>query len=53
MNIFIKNMICVQCKMAVQVVLEKLEIDYKEIEIGKVTLSKELDPEQQKKLNEA
>lgn len=46
-------MVCVRCKMAVQVVLEKLEIDYKEIEIGKVTLSKELDPEKQKKLNEA
>ena len=46
-------MVCVRCKMAVQVVLEKLEIDYQEIEIGKVRLSKELDPEQQKKLNEA
>ena len=46
-------MVCVRCKMAVQVVLETLEIDYKEIEIGKVTLSKELDPEQQKRLNEA
>ena len=46
-------MVCVRCKMAVQVVLEKLEIDYKEIEIGKVTLSKQLDSEQQKRLNEA
>ena len=53
MNIYIKNMVCVRCKMAVQVVLEKLNIDYREIEIGKVTLSKQLDSEQQKRLNEA
>ena len=46
-------MVCVRCKMAVQVVLEKLEIDYQEIEIGKVAISKELEPEQQKRLNEA
>lgn len=53
MNIYIKNMVCVRCKMAVQVVLEKLNIDYQEIEIGRVTLSKELNSEQQKRLNEA
>ena len=46
-------MVCVRCKMAVQVVLEKLNIDYQEIEIGRVTLSKELNSEQQKRLNEA
>ena len=46
-------MVCVRCKMAVQVVLEKLEIDYQAIEIGKVTLSKDLDSAQQKRLNEA
>ena len=53
MNIYIKNMVCVRCKMAVQVVLEKLEINYQEIEMGKVKLSKELYPEQQKRLKEA
>ena len=46
-------MVCVRCKMAVQVVLEQLGIDYQQIEIGKVTLSKALGPEQQKNLNEA
>lgn len=53
MNIYIKNMVCVRCKMAVQVVLEKLEMDFQKIEIGKVTLSKEPDAEQLKRLNEA
>ena len=53
MTIYIRNMVCVRCKMAVQVVLEKLNIDYQEIEIGKVTVSKELDSELQKRLNEA
>ena len=52
MNIYIKNMVCVRCKMAVQVVLERLEMDFQKIEIGKVTLSKEPDGEQLKRLNE-
>ena len=46
-------MVCVRCKMAVQAVLEKLKIDYALIEIGKVTLSKDLAPEQLKELNNA
>lgn len=53
MNIYIKNMVCVRCKMAVQVVLETLEIDYVDIELGKVRLANELNQEQLKKLNQA
>jgi AraC family transcriptional regulator len=51
MNIYIKNMVCKRCKMAVQSVLEELEIDYLSIELGIVKLAGELSPEQQVKLN--
>ena len=50
MIIYIKNMVCVRCKMAVQSVLEELKIDYLSIELGKVKLAATLNPEQQKNL---
>ena len=53
MNIYIKNMVCVRCKMAVQSVLEELEIDYLTIELGKVKLTGEISSEQQINLNKA
>ena len=46
-------MVCVRCKMAVQSVLEQLEIDFLSIELGKVKLAGELNSEQQKGLNAA
>ena len=39
MNIYIKNMVCVRCKMVVQSVLEKLGIDYLTIDLGRVKLA--------------
>lgn len=51
MNIYIKNMVCVRCKMAVQSVLAELHIDYLKIELGKVELAQDITMEQQKKLN--
>ncbi len=42
MDVFIKNMVCVRCKMAVQSVLESLNINYSRIELGKVILTAEL-----------
>lgn len=44
-------MVCVRCKMAVQSVLEELSIPYETIELGKVTISEALSPEQHKSLN--
>jgi AraC family transcriptional regulator len=51
MLIYIKNMVCVRCKMAVQVVLEQLQIEYLNIQLGKVKLAGTLSPEQLKKLS--
>jgi AraC family transcriptional regulator len=53
MIIYIKNMVCVRCKMAVQAVLKGLKIDYLGIELGRVTLAAALDPDKQQKLAEA
>ena len=52
MMIYIKNMVCLRCKMAVQSVLEGLQIDYTSIELGRVNLPTALLPEQQDKLAE-
>lgn len=51
MYIFIKNMVCVRCKMAVQTVLDNLHISYKSIEIGRVTLTEPLTADQHKELD--
>jgi AraC family transcriptional regulator len=53
MLIYIKNMVCIRCKMAVQSVLEILKISYDRIELGKVYLSNELNSAQLDKLNTA
>ena len=42
MTLFIKNMVCVRCKMAVQSVLEELDIKYQSIELGQVRLAEDL-----------
>lgn len=44
-------MVCVRCKMAVQTVLEELEIEYTDIELGKVKLTHDLSSEEQKNVN--
>ena len=51
MTIYIKNMVCVRCKMAVQSVLESLKINYLHIELGKVSLTTALTLEEQAVLN--
>jgi AraC family transcriptional regulator len=37
-KLFIKNMVCDRCKMAVKAELEKAQIHYSEIELGEITL---------------
>jgi AraC family transcriptional regulator len=53
MYLFIKNMVCVRCKMIVRSVLENLEIPYLNIELGKVSLPEEISPEKRAQLNTA
>lgn len=53
MIIYIKNMVCLRCKMAVQSVLEELHIEYESIELGRVNLRTYLSSDQKKLLNNA
>lgn len=53
MNIYIKSMVCVRCKMAVQSVLEKLDIAYLSVELGRVKLAGNISLEQRNKIQDA
>ena len=44
-------MVCVRCKMAVQSVLERLNIEYEQIELGQVKINDKLSSDQLFKLN--
>lgn len=52
MTIYIKDMVCVRCKMAVRSVLEEMSIPYQKIELGSAVLEKALDAEELQKLND-
>lgn len=51
--IFIKNMVCNRCIMVVQIELDKLGLDVKNIQLGEVTLDRKLAGEEKNKLSEA
>lgn len=53
MHIFIKNMVCIRCKMIVKTVLDSLDIQFEEVELGRATLSSDLDPDKKRELNTA
>lgn len=44
--LFVKNMVCNRCIMVVQDELEKLDLDFTNIRLGEVTLTKELNPDE-------
>jgi AraC family transcriptional regulator len=52
MTLYIKNMVCIRCKMAVQAVLEGLNIDFLSIGIGTVTFESALTSNQKDNFNE-
>jgi AraC family transcriptional regulator len=51
MTVYIKNMVCVRCKMAVRTVLETLNIAYTKIELGKAELKRGLSVQQRDELD--
>ncbi len=53
MDVYIKNMVCVRCKMAVRAVLQSLNIDYTTIELGKAKLTADLSVPQRSALDAA
>lgn len=52
-KLYIKNMVCIRCKIVVKTELEKLGIDYILIELGQVEIESQLSPEQRLQLDEA
>ncbi len=52
-TIFVKNMVCHRCILAVENELEKLAITPKEVLLGEIKLTEKLSVEQSKKLNTA
>lgn len=48
----IKNMVCPRCIMAIEGVLKELNIDYGNVKLGEVSLTKELTPHQQTELSQ-
>jgi AraC-like DNA-binding protein len=52
-RLYIKNMVCIRCKMVVKAELEKLGIGYILIELGQVEISQELSSEQMSQLDVA
>lgn len=52
-KLYIKNMVCIRCKMVVKAELEKLGIGYILIELGQVEISQELSSEQMSQLDAA
>ncbi len=53
MKLYIKNMVSRRCKMFVTEELQKLGLGYLSVELGMIELSREISPEQRKKLQEA
>ena len=53
MVIFIKDMVCVRCIMAVRSVLETLDLPYQSIEMGRVVLKEELSEREKSNLVKA
>ena len=51
MILYIKNMVCLRCKMAVQSVLEEYNIPYHKIELGKAVLCGVLTPDERNSVN--
>lgn len=53
MQLFIKNMVCNRCKMAVENIFKELHIPYHDLQLGVVTLDHSLQLEQRKKVKES
>ncbi|PTX11683.1 AraC family transcriptional regulator [Sphingobacterium faecium] len=53
MQLFIKNMVCNRCKMAVENIFKELHISYRDLQLGVVSLKETLKPAQRKRIQES
>ena len=50
MKLYIKNMVCIRCKLVVKDELDKLELSYSQVELGEVEIKETISEEQHKLL---
>jgi YesN/AraC family two-component response regulator len=50
MKLYVKNMVCIRCKMVVKDVLTKLGLRYNSVRLGEVELPESINPEQRERL---
>jgi YesN/AraC family two-component response regulator len=53
MRLYIRNMVCIRCKMVVKYELDKLGLHYTRVELGEVEILEDLSDVQQNNLNDA
>jgi len=53
LRLYIKNMVCIRCKMVVKSELEKLGLHYSIVELGEVEIKESIDSVQKEELNNA
>lgn len=53
MKLYIKNMVCIRCKMVVKAELEKLGLEYLSVDLGEANLAANISEEQKKNLDVA
>lgn len=53
MKLYIKNMVCSRCKLVVQTELQKLGYEPTAVELGEVTVEKEISGEEKERISEA
>jgi len=51
MKLFIKNMVCIRCKMVVKSELERIGVPYTVVELGEVELKERISREQRDELD--
>ena len=53
MKLYIKNMVCIRCKMVVKAELEKLRLHYTTVELGEVDVMETITPQQHDQFRDA
>jgi len=53
LKLYIKNMVCIRCKMVVRAELEKLGLHYTTVELGEVEIMEKITPEQHDRFRDA
>ena len=53
MKVYIKNMVCLRCKLLVQDEMDRLNLEYDEVKLGEAVIKDPVSPDKLKALNRA